>query len=423
MRLQLALGTRVSVVQGWFRGLRALGVMSLLGVTATAFAADKGPPSDKGSPPDKPKGSGLKTTASLETSGYTDTDHVLVASPTVAGSIGDDLGGWSIGGRYLVDVVSAASVDIVSNASNKWHEVRNVGSANASAKAGDATFGASGIVSSEPDYLSLAGGVTLSLDMLDKNVTPFVGYSHGQDSVGRTGLPHEFWKSLQTNSVQLGLTFVMSRSTIASLQGDGVFERGYLAKPYRYIPLFAPGKGASVAPGTSADQVNADRLPERPAEQVPSARDRYAITGRIAHRMESSTIRLDERGYWDSWSMLASTTDARIMFDLGRYVTLWPHLRFHIQNHASFWQRAYEVIPGPNGTFGVPAIRAGDRELSPLYTGIAGMGIRWKLTSDPRKSWSLVYEIDAGYTRYLDALYITERRMLFTTLAVEAELD
>src|SRR3954447_5628661 len=64
----------------------------------------------------KPKpraiGGGPSVRASTEVSAYTDSDAVHVLSPTVAGSVGDDLAGWSIGGSYLVDAVSAASVDI-----------------------------------------------------------------------------------------------------------------------------------------------------------------------------------------------------------------------------------------------------------------------------------------------------------------------
>jgi len=414
MRLQLGAAGRIQLP----RRVRSIATLSLvLGVSVTALSADKG------ARPQKSALGPLKTTASLESSGYLDSDHVLVVSPTVAGSVADEVAGWAAGGRYLVDVVSAASVDIVSTASAKWHEIRHVGSAFGNVKLGSVAMGASAIVSSEPDYLSIAGGGTISVDLLNKNVTPFFGFSRGHDSVGRTDLPREFWRSLDTNSFQLGVTFVVNRTTIASLQSEGMFERGYLAKPYRFIPLFAPGQAASIPAGASAADVNRQRRPERPAEQVPSARDRFAVSGRIAHRMTSATFRLDERLYADSWALLASTTDARIMFDVGTSIIFWPHLRFHVQNAVSFWQRAYEVTAGPNGTVGLPSIRVGDRELSPLYTGIAGFGVRWKFAGNSQQSWSLVYELDGGYTHFADALYITERRMVFSTLAVEAEFD
>jgi hypothetical protein len=380
-----------------------------LAVSGTALAADKR------SAPAEAAGSVITTKASMEVSGYADTDHVLVASPSIGVAISDVIAGWSVRGHYLVDVVSAASVDIVSTASSKWLEYRHAGSADASIKLGDASVAASGVVSIEPDYFSLAGGGTLSLDLFDKNVTPFVGFSYGQDQVGRTGLPREFWRNKQTLGGRLGVTFVVDRSTIASLQGDAIEETGYLAKPYRYVPLFAPGTAAAIQPGASIAQVNALRLNWRPIEQLPNARHRFAMTGRLAHRYNGSTLRIDERAYADSWGLLASTTDFRFMLDLGRRLTLWPHLRFHGQNQAAFWQRAYTV------TAGIPDIRTGDRELSPLLTGTAGAGASFKLVDDIGKPWSLIFEIDGSYTRYLDALYISERSTIFSTLAVEAE--
>ena len=47
--------------------------------------------------------------ASAETSAYGDSDHVYITTPTVGGTIEDPIAGWSVNGRYLVDVVSAAS--------------------------------------------------------------------------------------------------------------------------------------------------------------------------------------------------------------------------------------------------------------------------------------------------------------------------
>ena len=55
-------------------------------------------------------------TAKSEVSAYADTDAVSVFTPALEGSIKDPLSGWSANGSYLVDIVSAASVDIVSTA-------------------------------------------------------------------------------------------------------------------------------------------------------------------------------------------------------------------------------------------------------------------------------------------------------------------
>jgi hypothetical protein len=364
---------------------------------------------------------GVSVKASLESSGYLDSDHVYVGSPSLGASIGDDVAGWSIGGHYLVDVVSAASVDIVSTASEHWVEIRHAGSMDGSIKWGDTEIAASGSISREPDYVSVTGGGNVTLDLLEKNVTPFFGLSYGSDQIGRTGLPDELWKHKGTLSARVGTTFVVDRSTIASIQFDAIGESGYLAKPYRYIPLFAPGQIGSIHPGASVDEVNAARVDQRPIEQLPERRNRFAFTGRIAHRFSSATIRFDERVYTDSWGVHASTSDFRYVFDVGQAWMIWPHLRLHVQNGATFWQRGYELLPDANGVLNVPELRTGDRELSPLYTATVGLGLRFRFIDDLRKPWSLVLEGDYGYTKYSDALYISDRKALFSTLAIEAE--
>ncbi|MDP9034875.1 MAG: hypothetical protein M3O50_08705 [Myxococcota bacterium] len=52
-------------------------------------------------------------------------------------------------------------------------------------------------------------------------------------------------------------------------------------------------------PSSSIALVNAVRLDQRTAEQLPNARHRFAVTSRVAHRFASSTVRLDERAYAD----------------------------------------------------------------------------------------------------------------------------
>ena len=119
-------------------------------------------------------------------------------------------GRW--GGQYLLDAVSAASVDVVSTASPRWFEYRHVGSASLEFKAGDVASSGGGGVSREPDYQSLAGAARISIETPDKTVTPFAGFSLGHDDVGRTGQPKDSWGSMDKWGLQAGGTIVMGRS-------------------------------------------------------------------------------------------------------------------------------------------------------------------------------------------------------------------
>jgi hypothetical protein len=216
-----------------------------------------------------------------------------------------------------------------------------------------------------------------------------------------------------------GVSIVVNRSAIASAIFDAILERGDQSKPYRYVPMFEEGAAGELPPGASPDLVDAMRLHVRPLDALPHNRDRFAVTGRFAYRFAASTLRAEERVYADTWGLKASTTDLRYMHDIGRLVTLGPHLRAHAQSGADFWQRAYGAIRGPSGAISIPSIRTGDRELGPLFTFTGGGGI--SVRAGPRFTASL--QVEGAFTRYFDALYLTQRRALFSALSVQAVFD
>jgi hypothetical protein len=360
--------------------------------------------------------------ATFEMATYTDTDHVTVYTPSISMSIANVTSGASLSATYLLDVVSAASVDIVSTASHRWVEARHAGSLTGSYKPGDLGVGLTASVSSEPDYFSYTVGGQATYDFNAKNTTLVLGYAFGHDTAGRAGTPFSvFSRDLTRASFDGGFTQVLDKATVVGVALDAVLENGDQSKPYRYIPLFAPNVAQSAPLGASIDWVTQNRLPERPLEQLPLSRHRFAMTGRYAHRYDSSTVRLSERIYDDSWGLLASTTDARLIFDLGRRWSIWPHARFHAQKAVSFWERAY-VSSSATG-WDLPEFRTGDRELGPMWTATGGGGIKWYVGSDADPdTWALTLQGDVGYSSYLDDLYLTSRTSVLGSFSIEGEL-
>jgi hypothetical protein len=388
---------------------------------ALAVAALASPARAEEAPPETSQvieSSSIDVRASSEVAAYADTDHVYVVTPTIAGTIAQPTAGWTLDGRYLVDVVSAASVDIVSTASRRWEEVRHAGTVDFAYKPGSFGLAVNADVSSEPDYLSVTGGGSIQKDVLDKQATLLFGWSHGHDVAGRGGTPFSvFSRVIDRDGFKTGATLVVNRSTIASIVADAIVERGDTSKPYRYVPMFAPG--TDVPKGASPDLVSKLRLSYRPLEQLPTSRDRFALSGRIAHRFDQTTFRADERLYADTWALLASTTDVRLVTDFSRRVQLGPHLRFHAQNAVVFWQRAYVVQPGLD----FPALRTGDRELGPLWGLTAGGALRLGLGPDERpQKWLFGMDLNLMTTRYLDDIYLTHRESGIIALSLEVEL-
>ncbi len=360
--------------------------------------------------------------ASLEMAGYTDSDHVTVFTPSIAADLQNVTAGASIRGSYLVDVVSAASVDIVSTASRRWTEVRQAGSIGITYKPHDFGVDLAGSLSSEPDYFSYGLAVSVIHDFDERNLTAQFGYGYSHDISGRSGTPFSvFSRDINRGSFNGGLSIVIDRATILGFSGDVVIENGDQSKPYRYIPMFAPDVASTVPKGASIDFVTANRLPERPLEQLPLSRHRFAFTTRYGHRYDTSTLRLEERIYDDSWGLVASTTDAKWIFYLGRCFAVWPHFRFHDQGEVSFWQRAYASGPAPG--LDLPEYRTGDRELGPLTSITAGGGVKVYIGSDKDPhAWGIALHGDVMYTSFLDDLYLLNRTGIFGAVTLETEL-
>src|ERR1700728_2988423 len=162
--------------------------------------------------------------ASLETAQYADTDHVFVTTPSLTGRVAKPTAGWSVNGSYLVDVVSAASVDIVSTASRRWEEVRQAGTVEAAYKPGTFGVSANGAISVEPDYVSWAAGLIATQELLEKNVTLLAGYDHERAVDGRTGTPFSvFSDTIAQDALKAGVTLLLDRATIGSALIDASF--------------------------------------------------------------------------------------------------------------------------------------------------------------------------------------------------------
>ena len=360
----------------------------------------------------------------LDMSGYVDTTAVNVITPGVRGSVASPTAGWNVGASYLLDVVTAASPDVVSTASRRFYDQRHAATATGGYQPG--RFGAQvfGSYSSESDYVSRTIGATVSGEFLEKQFTPQVGFSHTWDTIGRAGTPYDvFSNSLTAEEFSAGATMVLSPVSLLVLGATAALESGDQSKTYRYIPLFEPG--VSVPAGGSVDAVNKARLPAKALEQLPLDRQRFSLGGRYIRRMRAtSTLRIEERAYTDTWGLKGSSTDARYMIDMSPRLRVWPHLRAHVQSGTTFYKRIYGATLNSDGSATVPEFRTSDRELSPMIGVTAGGGVRFALTQPGRKfQLAVVSTADVLFNYYFNALYLQTRLAGYGTIGFEADFE
>ncbi|MEM6791436.1 MAG: DUF3570 domain-containing protein [Myxococcota bacterium] len=380
----------------------------------------KAPPEDR-EPDDDASGLPIELRAAAQVSGYSDTDSVDVINPGLLIGVEDPVNGWGVNASFLVDVVSAASPDIVATASPGWVDIRFAPAIGGHVKIDDVDLSINGSYSQESDHRGITAGVGVAVDTMNKQVTPSIAYSFGYDTAGRNGTPFDVYAlNLQRHGLVGGVTIVLDKATILVPGATVVFEAGRQEKPYRYLPIFDPN--TPLEPGESIDSVNEKRLDGRMEERLPDLRLRGALSALLAHRTGSVTIRVSERLYADNWGQLGTTTDVTVPWDVTKRVRIWPHLRVHAQTAVDFWQLGYTAVSNRGAAGGaslnLPQYRTGDREMGPMVGVTGGGGVRVALGE---RTPALSFTGDVIYTRWLRHLYRTERLGGFGVLTLEVE--
>lgn len=359
------------------------------------------------------------TRVGLDTLVYTDTDNVLVVTPQVNAHAALDEDGGEVSARTAVDVISAASVDVVSEATHRFHETRVEAELGISKEVYGLLPSLGYRVSLEPDYHSHTFSLGLQRDLGSSDTTLSLSYSLSLDTVGRHGTSFDdFSESLTTHAASLSLTQVLGPETLVRAVYSLTAQNGYMEKPYRHVPLFdQAGIMAAAADGVTLDldTFGDYSLSMRPPEEVPDSRLRQAVAVRGLRYLPSlsGSLRLDYRFYFDDWGITSHTVETALRFPWmsGRQLTFF--LRYYRQSGASFWRRQY-VVAG-DGT--IPDLRTVDRELSPFQSFYGGARLEWN-----QAPYTIYADLTGMLNLYSDYMFLDRRFALVSQLGIKLDL-
>jgi len=220
----------------------------------------------------------------------------------------------SLSGSYYLDMVSNASIDVVTTAS-PYHEKRTEGAVGVDYVYHDSLISLSGTISDEPDYTAKSASLNVSEDVFGGLTTVNLGYTRGWDSVGKYGSPN-FSADVNHWQFRVGVTQVLTPRWLASLDLETVSDQGYLGSPYRAVRVF----GAFI--------------PERD----PSTRTSHAATLRAKGDIGwHSAVRAEYRYFWDTWDIRAHTAELGVTGHVGDRWLLDGYFRYYSQGHALFY--------------------------------------------------------------------------------------
>jgi len=257
--------------------------------------------------------------------------------------------GWEVNASAVVDVVTGASPQVVSNASGtpvqsltgaSISDRRRGADVKIARRIGEVTLAASRTRSDEEDYRSRAFGLEARWDMNDRLTTLQAGYGKANDRV-RSEVDPTLDERRDTQDYLLGVTQVLSPVAVVQSSVQVSRGRGWYSDPYKLTLTFYPDGG----------------LPVLAADSRPDRRESLAWLTRYRHRFAGTagTLQADYRYFRDDWEVRAHALELAWSQDLGGDWAIRPALRYATQSAASFYS---PTVPRP-----MPAVHSSDQRM------------------------------------------------------------
>jgi hypothetical protein len=331
----------------------------------------------------------LKTRGAL----YQDSDHTRVTTlaADLSARVAEPL---LVNGGYLVDIVSAASVDVVSAATPSFSETRKEATAGALLTTENSDVSAGYRYSVENDWtshtLSLRGVTRLA----QKNTELSLTGSFSANRVGRAE-DRNFERELMVYGFGAGVSQLLDPKTVVAAVYEGGYAAGFQSSPYRFV--------------STADRAFTF------LEHDPERRLRHALAlWGLRHLFESTSLRLNYRLYLDDWGIVGHTGELRLTRDLSRALSASLRERFYRQGSAWFYQDGYDA---PR------RYMTRDRELSTFWDSFSGVAVRLELEDvGPFSELGADLTADYFYYRFQNFSALPSRDGVFVSLGIFGSL-
>lgn len=205
--------------------------------------------------------------------------------------------------------------------------------------------------SNEYDYNSLGVSATYLQDFNNKNTTLTAGLAYNNDTISPVGgVPDPLTPMRQPGEINriggddtktvtdliLGITQVVSRKTLITLNYSMGMQDGYLTDPYKIVSVVDPNTLEPDPDNTVLLNVNPDALPYV-YEKRPDSRQLNSIFFKTTHHLTRDVVYFSYRYFWDDWGITSNTFDLKYRYEIGRSY-LQPHVRYYMQDAADFYR-------------------------------------------------------------------------------------
>ncbi|WP_246128461.1 DUF3570 domain-containing protein [Pleionea sediminis] len=265
---------------------------------------------------------------------------------------------FSASANYYIDNVSAASIDVLANAS-PYLERRKEFSFGLDYLTNKTTISTAFTRSKENDYLANTAYLGVTQDFFGDLSTLSIGYSRGWDTVMKTGDP-DFERKADRQNYKLDWTQVLTKNWIASFGFETVTDQGFLNNPYRVVRYLDPAEGRGF-------RYQSEVYPETRTSSAFSIRSMYYLPYRASFSVQA-------RVFSDTWDISATNYEIGYVHPYGEHWIFEGKYRVYDQTQAEFYRDLIDPTnPAQNTEF-----VARDKEMSSFSDFSIGVGVSYE---------------------------------------------
>ncbi len=264
---------------------------------------------------------------------------------------------YAISANYYMDMVTSASIDVEVSGASEYKEERDQYSVGLEYLRGKTTYNLGYTHSKENDYQAETTSFGISQDLFGDLTTISMGFSRGKDVVRRRDtitdqIDPTFAEPIDRWSYRVGVSQILTKSLISSLQLEVITDEGFLNNPYRSYRFVNPTD---------------DRLFALAREIYPRTRTSNAVAVNAKYYLPyRAAVSGGYRFFTDTWGINANT------FDVG-YTHPWKQwtfdvgYRYYSQGNADFYRDLFDRANQQN-------FLARDKELSTFVSQALSVG-------------------------------------------------
>jgi len=263
---------------------------------------------------------------------------------------------YSVSASYYVDMVSSASIDVVTTAS-PYREQRDQAGLSLDVLDDKTQYTVSVVSSEESDYSARTASFDVSQDLFGDLTTVSFGFSRGWDEVRKNGDP-QFDEPVDRRSYRFGLSQIVTPTLMLGLAYETITDEGFLNNPYRSVRYLEPDAASGFA-------FQPEVYPRTRTSNAAALNARYFLPYRAA-------LVGEYRGFTDTWGITAHTLRAGYTHPLGQRWVLEGGYRWYQQSAADFYADLFPRADYQN-------FMARDKELSSFTSQMLSVGATFEL--------------------------------------------